>query len=93
MQVLADVDGVETKDVSVDGRAAVEITYSSFWGRLTGRDSITVDRETARVISVNQSDPGGTYELTTTLVEVVDRIPEDVRTEFQQLGAGSRVYD
>jgi hypothetical protein len=42
---------------------------------------------------VNQSDPGGTYELTTTLVEVVDRIPEDVRAEFQRRDAGARVYD
>lgn len=93
LQVLADVEGVETKDVTVQGRSAVEITYSSFWGLRTGRDSITVDRDTARVISENQSSPGGTYQLTTTLVEVVEEIPQDVRTDFQQLEPGTRVFD
>lgn len=93
LQVLADVEGVETEDVTVQGRSAVEITYSSFWGRLTGSDSITVDRATARVISENQSDPGGSYELTTTLVEVVDEIPQDVRTRYQQFEPGTRVFD
>lgn len=93
MRVLADVDGVETKDVTVQGRSAVEITYSSFWGRFTGRDSITVDRDTARVISESQSDPAGTYEVTTTLVEVVTEIPQDVRTEYQQFEPFDRIFD
>ena len=92
LEVLAGVEGVETKDVTVRGRSAVEITYSSFWG-LTGRDSIIVDRDTARVISVSQSDPGGTYDSTTTLIEVVDEIPESVRASYREVEPGTRVYD
>lgn len=93
LHVLADVEGVETRDVTVQGRSAVEISYSSFWGLFTGRHSITVDRDTARVISENKSDPGGTYDLATTLVEVVDEIPQEVRTVFQQQEDGARVFD
>lgn len=93
LQVLADVEGVETKDVTVQGRSAVEITYSSLWGLLTGRDSITVDRDTARVISEKQSDPGGAYDLTTTLVEEVGAIPQDVRTAYRQSEPGARVFE
>lgn len=93
LQVLADVEGVQTKDVTIQGRSAVQITYSSFWGLRTGRDSITVDRDTARVISEGQSSPEGTYERTTTLVEVVDEIPHDVRTVYQQVQPGTRIFD
>lgn len=94
LQVLADVDDVETEDVTVQGRSAVEITYASFWLGLVARESITLDRETARVISAHESDPGGSYDLTTTLVEVVDDIPEDVRADYRQLPPGeTRVYD
>lgn len=88
---LADVDGVSTEDVVVDGRPAVEITYSHWLG-LLGRHSITVDRETAQVVSERSLDPGGSYELTTTLVEVVDDIPADVREDFER-HEGERVHD
>lgn len=71
----------------------MQITYSSFWKGLVARDSITLDRETARVISEHQSDPSGSYDLTTTLVEVVDEVPEDVRADYQQLAPGTRVSD
>lgn len=92
LQVLADVDGVDTEDVTVQGRSAVEITYSSLWG-LAGRESITVDRDTARVLSASESDPGGTYDLSTTLVEVVAEIPQDVQARYRELQPGTRVFD
>jgi hypothetical protein len=86
------VDGVETKDVTVQGRSAVEITYSSLWG-LTGRESITVDRDTARVLSATESDPRGTYDLSTTLVEVAGEVPQDVQARYRELEPGTRVVD
>lgn len=92
LQVLADVDGVDTEDVTVQGRSAVEITYSSLWG-LAGKESITVDRDTARVLLASESDPGGTYERSTTLVEVVGEIPEDVQARYRELEPGTRVFD
>ena len=39
------------------------------------------------------SDPGGSYELTTTLIHVVDEIPADVEAAFQRHDDGERVYD
>lgn len=93
LQVLAEVDGVETKDVTVDGRPAVEITYTQYWGLLMGREWITVDRATARVVSEGEADPGGTYESTTTLVEEVIEIPPDVREAFRSAEPGARSYD
>lgn len=92
LEVLADVEGVETRDVTAFGRPAVEVTYSEFWGELAARDSVVLDVATARVIAKHQSDPGGHYDLTTTLVETVDEIPADVRTAFQQSDNGERVY-
>lgn len=84
LMVLADVDGVETEDVVVDGRAAVAITWSQWWGDLLGTDSVVLDRDTAMVLRVSSSDPGGTYELTTTLIEVVDEIPANVEAAFER---------
>lgn len=92
LKVLADVDGVDTRDVTVLGRDAVEVTYSRFWG-LLGQQTVVLDRATARVIAEHDSDPGGSYDLTTTLVEVVDQIPDDIRQTFQQLDNGQRVYN
>lgn len=65
---------------------------SEFWGAFAGRDSVVLDRATARVIAEHQSDPGGHYDLNTTLVETVDEIPADVRTAFQRSDNGERVY-
>jgi hypothetical protein len=93
IEVLADVDGVETRDVTAFGRPAVEVTYSRFWGGILGRESVVLDRATARVISEYESDPGGKYEFTTTSVEVVDEIPPAVRSTFEQSENGERVHD
>jgi hypothetical protein len=94
LQVLANVDGVDTDDVIVHGRPAVRITFSRFWWGLLDQHSMTVDRETARVISEHSSDPGGSYDLTTTLVEVVNEIPADVREDYDRFDEeGARVYE
>ncbi len=92
LEVLAAVDGVQTREVTALGRPAVEITYTEFWSGLTGRHAVILDRATARVISEHDSDPGGGYDLTTTLIEVVREIPGDVANRFQQVGNGERVY-
>jgi hypothetical protein len=93
LEVLADVDGVETKDVTVRGRDAVEVSFSHFWLDLIATESMVIDRETARTISEHDSDPGGTYELETTLVEVVEEIPADVLRDFEAHKDDVRVYD
>jgi hypothetical protein len=93
LKVLADVDGVETHNVTVRGRPVVEVTYDRFWG-LIDTHTVVLDRATARVIAEHEWNPGGTYDITTTAVEVVDHIPPQVRRQYRQLpnGAG-RVYN
>ncbi len=91
LEVLAGVEGVETREVTALGRPAVEISYDEFWEGLAGRQSVVLDRATARVISESESDPGGTYDLTTTLIEVVQELPSDEAERFQHL-RGERVY-
>ena len=93
LEVLADVDGVETEDVTVDGRAAVKVKFTPWWFDFVASQSFVIDKETAQVLSVRDSDPGGTYSSTTTLSEVLPRLPEQVRATFDQHGDGERVYD
>lgn len=92
LEVLADVDGVETKDVVVRGRDAVEVSFSRFWLDLISTESMIIDRETARTISEHDSSPTGSYDLDTTLVEVVEEIPAEVRREFEAHETGGRFY-
>lgn len=89
--VLAEIEAVDTEDVVVDGRDAVEITYTEHWWGLSGTESVTVDRATAQVLGVAESDPGGTYDSTTTLIEVVDAVPADVLASYDQHSNGSRI--
>lgn len=92
LEVLADVDGVDTRDVVVDGRDAVEVNYDLLFDiGLLGRQSFTIDRRTAQVLRVADSDPGGTYESQTTLVEVVDTIPDDVMAQYERYENGTRI--
>ena len=92
LEVLADVDGVETQDVVVDGRAAVEVRYASNFGMgFLGRESFTVERKTAQVLRVADSDPSGTYQSQTRLIEVVDEVPTSVLSKHRQYGNGSRI--
>jgi hypothetical protein len=93
LEVLADVDGVETEDVTVRGRDAVKVSFHRFWLDLVSTDSMVIDRETARTLAERDSDPSGTYELETTLVEVVDSVPADVLEAFREHGSGARIYD
>ncbi|QCX26801.1 hypothetical protein [Nocardioides jishulii] len=93
LEVLADVDGVETKDVTVRGREAIEVSFNRYWFDLISTESMVIDRETARTISEYDSDLGGTYELETTLVEVVEEIPADVLRDFAAHKDDGRVYN
>ncbi len=92
LEVLAGVEGVETREVTALGRPAVEITYKTFWLGLVERQSVVLDRATAQVISTSSSDPGGTSRSTTTLMEVVQEIPRDEAEKFERLPNGERVY-
>lgn len=90
--VLADVDGVSTEDVAVEGRDAVEVTFEQWWGGLVGTQTVTFDRATGRILAERESDPGGSYESVTTMVEVVDEVPADVRADFERYDDGERTY-
>lgn len=91
LEAIADVDGVQTDDVVVEGRAAVEISFRRFPVDLLGVDSFTIDKETAQVLGTASSSPGGTYTSTTTLLEGVAEIPADVLAAYEQYGSGSRI--
>lgn len=86
LEVLADVDGVQTEDVSVEGRDAVEISYRRFHLDLVGVHSLTIDKATAQVLEVSSSSPGGTDTSTTTLLDAVDSIPSDVLEAVESYG-------
>jgi hypothetical protein len=82
---LADVDGVRTEDVVVDGRDAVRISYRRFGLAFLSEDSLTVDRATARPLEDSSHDPLVAYDSVTTSVEVVTALPPDVRAIFDRL--------
>jgi hypothetical protein len=91
--VLADVDGVSVRDVELDGRPAVEISYMPWWARPIASRAVTIDKQTARVINVRESDPTGSYRSDTVLSEVVDKVPADVLAAFTEHSNGRRVSD
>jgi len=93
LESIADIDRLRTEDVVVDGREAVEISFRPWWVGLLGVQSFTIDKENAQVLRMRSSDPGGTYEMTTTLVEVVDEVPAEVLTTIEQHGNGGRICD
>ncbi len=88
---LVGVDGVETRDVTVDGRDAVEISYTRFVLDVFGTESVIVDRATAQVLAARSSDPGGTYEETATLIEVVGEVPARITRDLAEHGSGARI--
>lgn len=45
------------------------------------------------VLRETSSDPGGRYQLSTQLIEVVDQIPAEVAAAFVNHDAGERVHD
>ncbi|GAA1923203.1 hypothetical protein GCM10009737_26100 [Nocardioides lentus] len=90
LEVLADVGGVETRDVEVDGRDAVAISHDRFVVGALGRKTIVVDRETGQLLGSESSDPGGRSRARITLLETVDRVPERVRADLRRYGNGSR---
>lgn len=91
LRAIADVDGVQTEDVVVDGRAAVKISYRRFHLDLLGVHSITIDKETAQVLRVAQSALGETYTSTTTRLESVKAIPAKVLGVYEKYDSGTRI--
>ena len=89
--MLADVPGVAVREVVVDGRDAVELEYVRMFNSLIDSTTVTIDPATARVISERTSNPGLTYESTTTLTEVVDEIPAEVMRTLREHRNGHRV--
>lgn len=89
-ETLADIDNVNTSDVQIDGRPAVEITYEE--RQASSTDSITVDRATGQVLVDTQQSLLSTYTSTTTMSEVVETVPPAVRNAFDVHKEGVR-YD
>lgn len=81
-EALATIDGVATRDLEVDGRPAIEITYTE--QQTASSDSVTVDRATGQVVSAAQRSRQGEYTATTTLAEVVDSVPAAVRDAAEE---------
>jgi len=88
---LADVRGVRTEDVTVDGRDAVKISYRRFGVAFLSDHTLVVDRATARPLVEASSNPIESYESTTTSVEVVDQVPADVLAVFTDNPQGVRI--
>ena len=93
LEVLAEIDGVSTDDVEVDGRAAVEATFTQHYLDALGTSTIVLDRATGQALSSEESNPGSTYRSTTTLSEVVDAIPAEVLAAFTTHGDGGITCD
>jgi hypothetical protein len=81
-EALADVDHVRTSHVTADGRPAIEVAYEE--GLTSSTDSITVDRATGQVLTTSLHSLQSTYTTNTTLSEVVDTVPADVLTAFDE---------
>ena len=84
-------DGVETEDVVIVGRQAVEISFRRFHLDLIGVQSFTIDKQTAQVLQVRSSSPDSTHTSTTTMVETTDAIPDAVLAAFETYGNEGRV--
>jgi hypothetical protein len=79
---LADVDGVRTEDVTVDGRDAVRISYDRFVVSWVSEDSLTVDRATAQPLRDESRSVQGSYRSDVLEREVVDTLPAEVTAVF-----------
>lgn len=78
---LAQVDHVATTDASVQGRPAIEISYTE--DLTSSVDSIVVDRATGQVLTTSDLSKKREYTSTTSLSEVVPEVPADVRADFR----------
>ncbi|MXG89187.1 CU044_5270 family protein [Nocardioides flavescens] len=79
---LADVDGVRTEDVTVEGREAVRISYDRFVVSWVSEDSVTVDRATAQPLRDENRSLQGSYRSDVLEREVVDALPAEVTAVF-----------
>lgn len=91
LEAIADIGRVRTQDVSVEGRDAVEISFRPYRVGIIATESFTIDRTNAQVLRVASSDPGGSYRSTTTLLEIVDAVPDAVTSAHARYGAGVRI--
>lgn len=89
-EALAQVRHVQTKDVDVAGRPAVEVKYDEELTSST--EALVVDRATGQVLSTHQRSLQSDYLSTTQLSEVVPQIPADVRAVFTNHTEGVRYY-
>lgn len=79
---LADVDGVRTQDVTVDGREAVRISYQRFGVAWISEESLTVDRATAQPLGDESRSVQGSYRSEVLGSEIVDALPAEVTAVF-----------
>ena len=90
-EALADVDGVTTDDVRVEGRDAVEVGFDDTVSDST--ETLVVDRATGQVLSTHDGAEGWRHsDAVTTLSEVVPVVPARVLRLFDRHDEGVR-YD
>lgn len=87
---LAEIDGVRTDDVRVQGESAVEVSFAE--DASGSVDTMVVDAATGQVLSMREESANSTFTSTTTLSEVVPAIPSAVVDAFGTHREGVR-YD
>lgn len=91
LEAIADIDGLRTEDVTVEGRAAVEVSFRPWKFGVLGAESFTIDKENAQVLRTETTNPSLMYRSTTTLLEVVDEIPVEARALFEAYAGKGRI--
>jgi hypothetical protein len=92
LEMLAEVRGVHTEDVTVAGRAAVALSFRRFFVSLLDEKTTILDKATGQVIAEKSSDPSSTWETRVEQSEIVRQVPEEVLADFETHGE-DRVFD
>lgn len=87
-EALAQIPHVDTTDVDMSGRPAVEVSYAE--DLTSSTQTLVVDRETGQVLVTHHESRQSDYESTTQVSEVVSEVPAEVLAEFEDHGEGVR---
>lgn len=87
-EALAQLDGVRTDDVRVEGQPAIEVTFTDEVSDST--ETMVVDQTTGQVLSTRQESGQHTFTSTTNLSEVTATLPALVEAAFDIHDEGVR---
>lgn len=85
---LAQLDGVRTEEVRVEGRPAVEVTYTE--APTNSTETVVIDQRTGQTLSTRTDSNLRSYTSTTTLSEIVTALPRTVANAFETYAEGVR---